>query len=156
MALYAESGCNCFSLSPDGLSQKARDTLKKDLSEEDLLQAAKLIAETGVCSLYHFMVNVPGDSGETIEESKRMIDEIYRIHGKNKSLGYVVLNHIRLLPQTESTRAAEKEGVLDHDQSLLYPIYYNPKPYQNLRYELETQSQQRNTFMWYGIKEEKS
>ena len=156
VALYAESGCNCFSLSPDGLSQKARDILKKDLSENDLLHAAKLIAETGICSLYHFMVNVPGDDEESIEESKRIIDEIYRIHGKSKSLGYVVLNHIRLLPKTESARTAQAEGVLDDDQSLLYPIYYNPKPYQNLRYELETQSQKRNTFMWYDIKEEKS
>lgn len=154
VALYVQSGCNCFSFSPDGLSQSARDILKKDLDKKNLYRAAELVAETGICSLYHFMVNVPGENEKTIAEGKEIINEIYRIHSKNKSLGYVVLNQIRLLPKTESTTTAKKEGVLDKNQSLLYPTYYNPKPHQNLRYELEALCQKKNTFMWYDIKEE--
>lgn len=156
VSLYVRSGCNCFSLSPDGLSQAARNILKKDLSENDLYRAAELIAETGVCSLYHFMVNVPNENSKSIEESKKMINAIYCIHRKKKSIGYVVLNQIRLLPQTESTRQAIAEGVIEENQSLLYPLYYNPKPYQNLRYELEALCQRKNTFMWYDIKEKEN
>ncbi|HIZ77789.1 MAG TPA: B12 lower ligand biosynthesis radical SAM protein BzaD [Firmicutes bacterium] len=151
--LYVKSGCNCFSLSPDGLSEKARVTLGKDLTEEELLRAARLLADTGVCSLYHFMVNVPGENEATVAESRRMIDTIYRIHEKSRSLGYVVLNHIRLLPETESTRIAVREGVIEAERSLLYPFYYNPQPYEDLRYELEIQNQKNNIFMWYGLRE---
>ncbi|MEE0775683.1 MAG: B12 lower ligand biosynthesis radical SAM protein BzaD [Bacillota bacterium] len=153
--LYVESGCNCFSLSPDGLSEKARQVLRKNLTEDELFRTAHLLADSGVCSLYHFMVNVPGDDEETIAESRRVIDEIYRIHEKSRSLGYVVLNHIRLLPGTESTQAAVEQGFIDERRSLLYPLYYNPAPYQDLRYELEIQNQKNNTFMWYGLKEGK-
>ena len=125
----------------------------KDLTEEELLRAARLLADTGVCSLYHFMVNVPGENEATVAESRRMIDTIYRIHEKSRSLGYVVLNHIRLLPETESTRIAVREGVIEAERSLLYPFYYNPQPYEDLRYELEIQNQKNNIFMWYGLRE---
>ena len=65
----------------------------------------------------------------------------------------MVLNHIRLLPETESTRIAVREGVIEAERSLLYPFYYNPQPYEDLRYELEIQNQKNNIFMWYGLRE---
>lgn len=153
--LYVKSGCNCFALSPDGLSEHARKVLKKELSEEELLHTAKLLADTGVCTLYHFMVNVPGETEETIAESRAMIEKIYKIHEKSRSIGTVVLNHIRLLPSTKSVEDAIAEGAIDKEESLLYPLYYNPAPFQNLRYEMELLNQKKNTFMWYQIKEKK-
>ena len=58
----------------------------------------------------------------------------------------MVLNHIRLLPETESTRIAVREGVIEAERSLLYPFYYNPQPYEDLRYELEIQNQKKQYF----------
>lgn len=151
--LYVRSGCNCFALSPDGLSEHALDVLQKDLTKEDILHAASLLADTGVCTLYHFMVNVPGETEETIAEGKALIDDIYEIYRKSRSIGTVVLNHIRLLPHTRSTADAAACGYLEKSDSLLYPLYFNPRPFQNLRYEMELQNQKKNTFMWYGIEE---
>ncbi|MEG2658830.1 MAG: radical SAM protein, partial [Clostridiales bacterium] len=99
--------------------------------------AAKLLADTGVCVLYHFMVNVPGETAESIKESKETMEKIYKIHEKSRSIGTVVLNQIRLLPKTGSAQAAIDEGAISKNDTLLYPLYYNPAPFQNLRYELE-------------------
>ncbi|MEG1096735.1 MAG: B12 lower ligand biosynthesis radical SAM protein BzaD [Clostridiales bacterium] len=156
LALYVKTGCNCFALSPDGLSAHARTVLKKDLTEAQLLNAAKLLADTGVCVLYHFMVNVPGETAESIKESKETMEKIYKIHEKSRSIGTVVLNQIRLLPKTGSAQAAIDEGAISKNDTLLYPLYYNPAPFQNLRYELEIINQKKNTFMWYQIDEGKT
>ena len=65
--LYAESGCESFSLSPDGLCQKHLDMLDKHLTVDQILEAAHVLADTGVIAVYHFLVNVPGETRETIE-----------------------------------------------------------------------------------------
>ncbi|MEG1478971.1 MAG: B12 lower ligand biosynthesis radical SAM protein BzaD, partial [Clostridiales bacterium] len=124
--------------------------------EAQLLNAAKLLADTGVCVLYHFMVNVPGETAKSIKESKETMEKIYKIHEKSRSIGTVVLNQIRLLPKTGSAQAAIDEGAISKNDTLLYPLYYNPAPFQNLRYELEIINQKKNTFMWYQIDEGKT
>jgi radical SAM superfamily enzyme YgiQ (UPF0313 family) len=35
---------------------------------------------------------------------------------------------------------------------LLYPVYYNPRPFDTLRYRLETWHLQRNVFMWNEVR----
>lgn len=146
-ALYAESGCNCFSFSPDGMSPAALAFLEKDLTAAQIKAAAATAAATDVCALYHFMVNVPGEKPADIEKGKRLLNDIYEIHAQRRGLGSVILNHIRILPGTKMTAYAPGS------QSLLYPVYHNPPPFTELRYELETISQRNNLLMWYGLKE---
>ncbi len=61
-ALFEKAGCECFSFSPDGLCQESLDVLDKRLMENDILKAARVAAKTEVVSVYHFMVNVPGET----------------------------------------------------------------------------------------------
>ena len=68
IALFEEAGCECFSFSPDGLCQEALDVLGKQETEDDILKAARLAADRDVLSVYHFMVNVPGETERTIEK----------------------------------------------------------------------------------------
>lgn len=150
--LYEESGCNCFSFSPDGLSQESLDVLGKNLTEADILRAGKLAAQTNVCTMYHFMVNVPGENAKTIAKGLELVDRLYEMHEVNRNLGTVVLNNIRILPGTPIEVLARKEGVIKSDTDLLYPTYYNPSPYETLRYRLETYHLQRNVFMWQKVR----
>ncbi len=62
VALYERAGCECFSFSPDGLSEHAMRVLKKGLSIEQVIKAAEMVAETEALGVYHFMVNVPGEN----------------------------------------------------------------------------------------------
>ncbi|TAN45179.1 MAG: B12 lower ligand biosynthesis radical SAM protein BzaD [Nitrospirae bacterium] len=151
IALFEKAGCECFSFSPDGLSGKALEALNKGLSYSDILKASKLASKTDVISVYHFMVNVPGETAGSRSQALRTIETIYNMHSAKRNLGTVVLNNIRILPGTRIEGLARAEGAIGADTDLLYPVYYNPRPFDAMRHELETLHHCRNTFMWQGI-----
>ncbi|KLU62181.1 B12 binding domain protein [Peptococcaceae bacterium CEB3] len=133
-------------------SMDSLDVLRKHLVEADILRAARLTARTDVLSVYHFMVNVPGESKRTIEKGISLLDRLYELHSPKKDLGTVVLNNIRILPGTPIEQIAKEQGVIDEQTDLLYPVYYNPKPFETLRYRLETLHLDQNVFMWQEIR----
>ncbi|MFZ7121442.1 MAG: B12 lower ligand biosynthesis radical SAM protein BzaD [Eubacteriaceae bacterium] len=149
--LFAKSGCECFSFSPDGLCQESLDTLGKNLKVSDIINAAKLTSKTDVISVYHFMVNVPGENSKTLKEGTELIERIYSIHKDNRNLGTIVLNNIRIYPDTPIYNYAIKNGIITPSTELLYPTYYNPEPYKSLRYQLETKHLCKNIFMWQEV-----
>jgi putative variant cofactor biosynthesis B12-binding/radical SAM domain protein 1 len=149
--LYSKSGCECFSLSPDGLSQTALDSMDKHMVIQDILNTAKVLANSGVVTVYHFLVNTPGDTEETVAEAKNLIDAIYKIHNDSKTLGTIVLNNIRILPGTKVEQQALENGIITKNTDLLYPTYYNPEPFDRIRYELEIYHTKKNIFMWQEV-----
>lgn len=151
VALYTQSGCECFSLSPDGLSQTALDAMDKHMSVQDILDTAQVLANSGVVTVYHFLVNTPGDTTATQQEAKDLIDAIYEIHHASKTLGTIVLNNIRILPGTKVEQQALANGVITPETDLLYPTYYNPAPFGRVRYELEIYHTKKNIFMWQEV-----
>ncbi|MFP5213800.1 MAG: B12 lower ligand biosynthesis radical SAM protein BzaD [Acidobacteriota bacterium] len=152
VALFEKAGCECFFFSADGLCQDALEVLNKGLDERDVLKAARLAAASDVVSVYHFMVNVPGESEATVARGIKLLERIYDLHAPKRNLGTVVLNNIRILPGTIIERIAREEGVITPDTDLLYPVYYNPKPFDTLRYRLQTLHLQQNVFMWHEVK----
>ncbi|MHB1654149.1 MAG: B12 lower ligand biosynthesis radical SAM protein BzaD [Desulfitobacteriaceae bacterium] len=152
VALFEQAGCECFSFSPDGLSQESLDVLGKHLSEADILKAASLTARTDVLSVYHFMVNVPGETEKTIERGIHLLDRLYELHSAKKNLGTIIFNNIRILPGTPIEAIAKEQGIIDQQTDLLYPVYYNPKPFDTLRYRLETLHLCQNVFMWQEVR----
>ncbi len=150
--LFEKAGCECFSFSPDGLCGEALGTLGKKLSEADILRAAGIVSGTDAISVYHFMVNVPGETDKTCEKGIRMLERIYNLHSRKKNLGTVVLNNIRILPGTGIETRALAEGIITAGTDLLYPVYYNPPPFDALRHRLETMHFHKNVFMWQEIK----
>jgi len=149
--LFERAGCECFSFSPDGLCQDSLDVLCKNLTEAEILKAASLVAQTDVVSVYHFMVNVPGATKENCEDGIRFVEQLYELHSKKKNLGTIVLNNIRILPGTRIERMARAQRIITSETDLLYPTYYNPRPFDTFRYKMETLQQCRNVFMWQGV-----
>lgn len=149
--LYERSGCSCFSFSPDGLCSSALEVLQKRLTVEDIIRAAELTAQTDLMAVYHFMTNVPGENDETIVRAKKLIDRLYAIHHSKRSIGAVVLNNIRIMPGAPIEKIARNEGEIGSDDDLLYPVYYNPRKYRTLRYQLETYHMMKNVFMWQKV-----
>ncbi len=152
IALFEKAGCECFFFSADGLCQQSMDILNKGLDEADVLRAAGLAAASDVTSVYHFMVNVPGETQATVDKGIRLLERIYELHCPKKNLGTVVLNNIRILPGTIVEKIARKEGVIGPETDLLYPVYYNPKPFDTLRYSMQTLHLQENVFMWHEVR----
>jgi putative variant cofactor biosynthesis B12-binding/radical SAM domain protein 1 len=153
IGLFEKAGCECFFFSADGLCQQSLDVLNKGMSEADILRAAALAAESDVISVYHFMVNVPGETEATVTKGIKLLDRIYELHSPKRNLGTVVLNNIRILPGTIIEKIAREEGVIGPETDLLYPVYYNPKPFDTLRYKLQTHHLQQNVFMWHEVKQ---
>jgi putative variant cofactor biosynthesis B12-binding/radical SAM domain protein 1 len=153
VALYEKAGCECFSFSPDGMSEHAMRVLRKGLSIEQVIKAAQMVAETDTLGVYHFMVNVPGENDDTVSESIETLERLYNIHAKGRNLGTIVLNNIRILPGTAMEAEALKDGTITKDTDLLYPVYYNPAPYDALRYKLDTIHTVKNLFMWHEVDE---
>jgi len=151
VALYTKSGCECFSLSPDGLSQTSLDSMDKHMKVADILNTARVLANSGVVTVYHFLVNTPGDTEETMQEARDLIDAIYEIHHQSKTLGTIVLNNIRILPGTKIEQQALDNGVITTKTDLLYPTYYNPEPFDRVRYALEIYHTKKNIFMWQEV-----
>ncbi len=151
VALFEKAGCECFSFSPDGLCGQSLQVLGKKMKESDILKAAELVARTDVLSVYHFMVNVPGENEETCKRGIRLLERLYELHNRKRNLGTVVLNNIRILPGTPIEEQAKEEGILRPETDLLYPTYYNPPPFDSMRYRLETLHFCKNVFLWQEI-----
>jgi anaerobic magnesium-protoporphyrin IX monomethyl ester cyclase len=150
-ALFEKAGCECFSFSPDGLCQESLDVLDKRLMESDILKAVQVAARTDVVSVYHFMVNVPGETEKTCDKGVRFLERVYDQHYNKKNLGTIVLNNIRILPGTRMEALARAGGIIRPDTDLLYPTYYNPGPFDAFRYRLEALHLSRNVFMWQEV-----
>jgi len=149
--LYEKSGCSCFLFSPDGFSQESLDILQKKLDVADIVKAAELTAGTGVLSVYHFMTNVPGENASSAARAKAMIDRLYKVHSPKRNLGAIVLNNIRIMPGTPIEAIARAEGEIGENTDLLYPVYYNPRKNETMRYQLETYHTTKNVFMWQQV-----
>src|SRR5208283_5538715 len=107
--------------SPDGLTTEALSALGKDLDAEHIRKAASLAAATDALSVYHFMVNVPGETTETAEKGMRLLEQIYELHHVKRNLGTVVLNNVRILPGTAIEEFARRKGFISSETDLLYP-----------------------------------
>jgi putative variant cofactor biosynthesis B12-binding/radical SAM domain protein 1 len=136
MELYRRAGLATWYFSADGASAHALQLLQKGLSRGQILAAARLAAESGVIAVYHFLVNLPGENRRTVDETRRLLDALFEIHASNANLGAVVINNVRLYPGAPLTEFLLKAGLVDPEQDLLYPTYYNPPPWDHLRHEL--------------------
>lgn len=136
MDLYRRSGLVTAYFSADGASEHALKLLRKDLSLDQILRAAQATAESGTLAVYHFLVNLPGENRQTVDETRALLDALFEIHAPFGNLGAVVINNVRLYPGAPLTDYLLREKLIDPDIDLLYPTYYNPPPWDHLRHEL--------------------
>jgi putative variant cofactor biosynthesis B12-binding/radical SAM domain protein 1 len=145
MELYRKAGLVTCYFSGDGASDWALELLGKGFSQNEILHAARAAAVTGVITVYHFFVNLPGETRQTIEDMRRLLDQLFEIHAGKGNLGAVVINNLRLYPGTALTEVILRDRLIDPAQDLLYPTYFNPPPWDSLRHELTTLCMKQST-----------
>lgn len=138
LTLAQKAGLCAIYFSGDALTRQGLKLLNKQMTPEDILNASRLTAENNILTMCHFLINLPGDNDQQVEEARQMLDRLLSIHGPAGNLGAVIFNHIRLYPSTPLTQKLIRSGELDPDTDLLYPVYYNPAPYSHILHELET------------------
>ncbi len=83
MELLSRGGLKSFTIAPEAGSERLRDLLRKGISEEDVIRAAELAAERGIRSVkLYFMIGIPGERDEDVEEIVRLVERVKRITPK--------------------------------------------------------------------------
>ena len=151
LALAMKAGLTAIYFSADALTDPGLKLLNKRLTTTDVLDAAKLTADHGILTMCHFLVNLPGETRESIDASREMLDRLLDIHGPAGNLGAVIFNHVRLYPNAPLTRRLIRSKELTPDTDLLYPVYYNPPAFSHVLHEFEARCHSAGVFSRLGI-----
>jgi radical SAM family uncharacterized protein len=84
-----DSGHRTVALAPEAGSQRMRNQINKNLTEEEILRAVRLLAENGIPNLkLYFLIGLPGEKEEDIAEMLELTGRIREIWvGAGKKLG---------------------------------------------------------------------
>lgn len=88
--LLGKSRLKSVALAPDGSSERLRRVINKNLSEDDLLQAARRLVEAGLYKLkLYLMIGLPTETDADLDEAlaliakvREIIDPIGRVRGR--------------------------------------------------------------------------
>lgn len=151
LSLAMDAGLTAIYFSGDALTDEGLTLLNKRLTCDRILEAARLTAEKKILTMCHFLVNLPGETDQSIRASEEMLDRLLEIHGPAGNLGAVIFNHIRLYPDAPLTRRLVRSGRLDPGTDFLYPVYYNPDPFRHILHQFEARCHQAGVFSRFGI-----
>lgn len=150
--LAARAGLMAFYFSADALTDHGLKLLNKMMSKEDILRAARITAKSGILTMYHFLINLPGETKAHAVEARQMLDQILNIHARVGNLGAIIFNNVRLYPCAPLTQKLIKMRLLDPRIDLLYPVYYNPTESAHILHELEAHCHAAGIFSRLGVK----
>ncbi|GBC62388.1 B12 lower ligand biosynthesis radical SAM protei n BzaD [Desulfonema ishimotonii] len=144
--LALNAGLIAIYFSGDALSDHGLKVLNKHLTKADLFRASRITAESGVLTMCHFLMNLPGELPAHEAEVRETMERILEIHAPAGNLGAVILNTVRLYPGAPLTRRLLRRETLDPSTDLLYPVYYNPPATSHLLHELQARCHSAGIF----------
>lgn len=108
---------------PDTASPKMLKSMQKNFDRTILEQAATVIRESGLPTMWFFILGGPGETEETMDETLEFIEQY--VH----PLDMVhITSGLRVLPGTDLQEIAIGEGIIDAVDDLLLPkFYFSPK-----------------------------
>jgi len=104
LELLAKSGHRTISLAPEGGSQRMRDMIRKNLTDEQILDAAEAVARAGILNLrLYFIIGLPGETDEDLEAMLRLTaaikDRVLEQARAHKRLGEITLSVNPFIPK---------------------------------------------------------
>ncbi len=104
LAVLHSSGHKTVALAPEGGSQRLRDLVKKDISEEQILAACDTLIGRDILNLkLYFIIGLPTETETDLEEMTLLIEKIRQrviaAAKKNRRLGSVVLSVNPFVPK---------------------------------------------------------
>ncbi|MFH1160355.1 MAG: radical SAM protein [bacterium] len=117
--LMKEAGFVQIDATPDSASPTVIRNLRKGFSVADIRRSALLIREFNLPTMWFFLFGGPGETEETVGETREFIREF--ISPEDMVL---MLAGLRIYPNTPLEKIALKEGVIKPGQSLFRPSPY--------------------------------
>ncbi len=104
LELLVKSGHKTVSLAPEGGSQRMRDMVRKNLTAEQIINAAEMVARAGILNLkLYYIIGLPGESDDDLQELidltasvQRAVVEQARAH---RRLGEITLSVNPFIPK---------------------------------------------------------
>lgn len=74
-----KSGCKRVGIGAESGSQKILDKLKKDITTDDIINAAELLSQAGIKAELSFMIGLPGEKMDDAKKTLRLIKKLTQI-----------------------------------------------------------------------------
>jgi radical SAM superfamily enzyme YgiQ (UPF0313 family) len=117
--LMKQAGFAQIDCTPDSASAKMIKALGKNFTIKHLEQAALLIKEHDMPTMWFFIFGGPGETAKTIDESFDFIDKFIN----EEDMVHITMG-LRIYPNTKLYHIASQEKLINQDASLLQPQYY--------------------------------
>ncbi len=96
----AKGGARTIALAPEAGSQRLRQVIKKNISEDDILESMDKVAEQGIKQLkLYFMIGLPSETDEDIEEIVNLTLKCKNILDRQRSGCRLSLNIAPFVPK---------------------------------------------------------
>jgi len=119
----AKGGARTIALAPEAGSQRLRQMIRKGISEEDVLESVGKVAEQGIKQLkLYFMIGLPTEKDEDIEEILNLTLKCKDILDKKKTGCRIVLNVAPFVPKAGTPfqwLPMAEPAILNHRLSML-------------------------------------
>ena len=123
MELAVKSGCQLFSISPDGASDGALHFLGKDFTVKTVERSMKLVKEVDGAKVgYSFFFDVPCCNRDHTLGLLRLFLKTQRMC--RDKLKFFSLTRIRVYPHTFLHNLLLDQGKIRENDSILYPVHY--------------------------------
>jgi histone acetyltransferase (RNA polymerase elongator complex component) len=124
LRVMKRAGFNSMMITPESASDRVLDEMQKGFSKDNIKHCADLVRESGIPSMWFFMLGARGETRETANETVSFAEQ----HLNRNNCLSVFTTGIRLLPGTELSCQAKSDGYLQPEQSLAESIFYfSPK-----------------------------
>jgi radical SAM superfamily enzyme YgiQ (UPF0313 family) len=101
-------------------SEAMLSSLRKGFTAEHVAQTAAWAREAGLPTLWAFLFGAPGETEETVRETRRFIETALGPQDR-----IICTVGVRVYPGTEVARTALAEGLIGADTDLSYPVFYH-------------------------------
>lgn len=118
--LMRHAGFNSMMITPESASEAILRRLRKGFGVGEVERAATLARESGMTSMWFFMLGGPGETRQTVEETISFVERRLDWPG----CVAIFMTGIRVLPGTALANEAASDGTIAADRDLAEPTFY--------------------------------
>ena len=119
-ARMRRAGFTSMMITPEAASETMLRSLRKGFGVEEVRRTARLARDSGLASMWFFMLGGPGETRDTVEETLAFVER----HLAWPGCVVTFMTGIRVLPGTALARDAVEAGALAADRDLAAPTFY--------------------------------
>ncbi len=109
-----------FTFAPEAGSQRLRDVINKEISEQDILSAIDQAMESGWTSVkLYFMIGHPTENEEDFEELARLMDEIRAILRRHSGRRSITASFSPFVPKAHTSFQWERQDTIEETRDKL-------------------------------------